>query len=138
MEMSYQQIKEDIYNYSIHKSICEELLEKNKINTKMAQTYSDMPKGKGNTYDGVCSEVFRRMVIEDRIKKLNNKMVYIDNAMYILDDFEKEVINYSKKGYKMTQIAVQLDCTRKKVENARNRAIDKILEYICRDERLSV
>ena len=51
---------------------------------------------------------------------------------------EREVIEYSKQGYKMTQIAVQLDCTRKKVENARNRAIDKILDYLCVDERLSV
>lgn len=137
MEMSYQQVKEDIYNYSIHKSICEELMEKNKINTKMAQTYSDMPKGKGTTYDGVSSEVFRRLVIEDRIKKLQNKMVYIDNAMYILDDFEKEVINYSKQGYKMTQIAVKMNCTRRKVESARDKAIDKIRVHLCGDERLS-
>lgn len=104
----------------------------------MAQTYSDMPRGKGNTYDSVCSEVFRRLVVEDRIKKLNNKMRYIDNAMHVLDEFEREVIEYSKQGYKMTQIAVQLDCTRKKVENARNRAIDKILDYLCKEESVSV
>lgn len=133
--MTFQQVKEDIYNYSIHETIRNELLEKAKVNTRMAQKYSDLPRSKGGTSDSVSSEVFRRLMLEMRIKKLDEKMVYIDQSMPLLNDFEREVINYSKNGYKMTQIAVKLNCSRQMVKYERNKAIIKILQYACKQEQ---
>lgn len=129
MNITFKQVKEDIYNYYINESTKQELLDKSKINTKMSQTYSDMPRGKGGTADSVSSEVFRLMILESRIKKLNDRMKYIDEAECVLLDFEKEVIDYIKNGYKMSRIAVLLNTSRRKVVYIRDRAIKKIWKY---------
>ena len=122
-------MKEDIYNYYINESTKQELLDKSKVNTKMSQTYSDMPRGNGGTADSVSREVFRLMVLEERIEKLNDRTKYIDEAECVLHDFEKEVIDYIKKGYKMSRIAVLLNTSRRRVVYIRDRAIKKIWNY---------
>ena len=126
MQLTFQQVKNDIYNYAIHESIKKELIEKSKVNTKMAQTYSDMPKGSNVKSDRVSDEVCRRMLLETRIKRLNAKMAYIDEAMCVLDETERKVIEYIKQEYKMTRIAIVLRCPRRKVAYIRDKAIEKI------------
>ena len=74
-------------------------------------------------------EVFRLMVLEARIEKLNDRTKYIDEAECVLHDFEKEVIDYIKKGYKMSRIAVLLNNSRRRVVYIRDRAIKKIWNY---------
>ncbi|HAU87455.1 MAG TPA: hypothetical protein DCW90_18815 [Lachnospiraceae bacterium] len=129
MNITFKQVKEDIYNYYINESTKQELLDKSKVNTKMSQTYSDMPRGKSDTADSVSSEVFRLLVLESRIKKLNDRTKYIDEAECVLLDFEKEVIDYIKNGYKMSRIAVLLNTSRRRVVYARDSAIKKIWHY---------
>lgn len=129
MKITFKQVKEDIYNYYINESTKQELLDKSKVNTKMSQTYSDMPRGNGGTADSVSREVFRLMVLEERIEKLNDRTKYIDEAECVLHDFEKEVIEYIKKGYKMSRIAVLLNTSRRRVVYIRDRAIKKIWNY---------
>lgn len=129
MKITFKQVKEDIYNYYINESTKQELLDKSKVNTKMSQTYSDMPRGNGGTADSVSREVFRLMVLEARIEKLNDRTKYIDEAECVLHDFEKEVIEYIKKGYKMSRIAVLLNTSRRRVVYIRDRAIKKIWNY---------
>ena len=129
MKITFKQVKEDIYNYYINESTKQELLDKSKVNTKMSQTYSDMPRGNGGTADSVSREVFRLMVLEARIEKLNDRTKYIDEAECVLHDFEKEVIDYIKKGYKMSRIAVLLNTSRRRVVYIRDRAIKKIWNY---------
>ena len=129
MKITFKQVKEDIYNYYINESTKQELLDKSKVNTKMSQTYSDMPRGNGGTADSVSREVFRLMVLEERIEKLNDRTKYIDEAECVLHDFEKEVIDYIKKGYKMSRIAVLLNTSRRRVVYIRDRAIKKIWNY---------
>ena len=129
MTLTFQQVKEDLYNYYIHESIKEELLEKSRINTRLSQTYSDMPKGDGGTTDSVSNEVFRRMMLEIRIKRLNARLEYIDESMCVLNELEKKVIDYIKKGFKMTRIAILLSCPRRKIVYTRDKAIEKIREY---------
>lgn len=129
MKITFKQVKDDIYNYYINESTKQELLNKSKVNTKMSQTYSDMPRGNGDTDDGVCREVFRLMRLESRIEKLNARTKYIDEAECVLHDFEKEVIDYIKKGYKMSRIAVLKNTSRRRVVYIRDRAIKKIWKY---------
>ena len=129
MVLTFQQVKEDIHNYYINELIKNELIKKSIINAKMSQTYSDMPKGKGKTSDSGCNEVFRRLVLESRIKVIDEKMKYIDNAMCILDELERQTIEYIKKGYKMSKIANIIKCPRRKIVYATDRAIEKILKH---------
>lgn len=130
MKITCKQVKEDLYNYYINESTIKDLLDKSRVNTKMCQTYSDMPKGSSNTFDSVSNEVFRRMMLEERIKKLSARMVYIDKAECVLHDFEKEVISYIKSGYNMSRIAVLLNVSRRRVVYIRDRAIEKIRKYV--------
>ena len=102
----------------------------------MAQTYSDMPKGNSAKSDRVSDEVCRRMLLEVRIQRLNEKMKYIDDAMQLLDESERQVIEYIKKDFKMTRIAVLMQCPRRKVVYTRDKAIEKILEYVNKNEDL--
>lgn len=135
-QMTFQQIKEDIYNYSIHESMRDELLEKRKVNARVTQRHSYTTRNTGYAADSVSGELFRRLGLEMRIKKINEKMEYIDQSMPLLNELEREVINYSKQGYKMSQIAIKLRCSRRRVEYERNKAIDKILKNLCGKEKL--
>lgn len=129
MKITFKQVKEDIYNYYINEATKQELLDRSKVRTKMSRTYSDMPSGKGGIVDSVSREVFRLMVLEERIEKLNDRTKYIDEAEFVLHDFEKEVIDYIKKGYKMSRIAVLLNTSRRRVVYIRDRAIKKMWKY---------
>lgn len=130
MKITTQQVKEDIYNYATNKATRDELLEKSKMNTKLSQTYSDMPRAKGVVTDSVSSEVFRRLVLEVRIKQLNDKLNYIDEALHILNDSQKEVIEYIINGYRMTHIASIQKRSRGQVTYDRDKAIHKITLYV--------
>lgn len=127
--MTFQQVKEDIINYTANESIRDELMEKARVNAKMSQTYSDLPRSKGGTSDSTSSEVFRRLVLKCRIKQINERMEYIDRAMPVLNEFEQQVIGYLKQGYKMTRIAVLLNCPRRTIVYARDTAIAKIVKH---------
>lgn len=129
-------MKEDIYNYCINESVKDELLEKSQVNAKLSQTYSDMPKGNGGTNDGVSNEVFRRLLLKDRIEKLEAKMLYIDRAEETLDEIERQVIQYLKRGYKMTRIAILLGCSRRNVVYIRDKAIEKIMIHANRHRKV--
>lgn len=127
--MIFQQVKEDLNNYFVNESIRNELSEEVKVNNRMSQTYSDLPRSKGGTSDSTSGEVFRRLVLECRIKKINERMEYIDKAMPVLNDFERQVVDYLKQGYKMSRIAVLLKCPRRKITYTRDAAISKIMQY---------
>lgn len=130
MKITCKQVREDIYNYYINAATMQELLEKSNINTKMSQTYSDMPKGNNNTSDCVSREVFRRMVLEERIRKLRARMAYIDEAECVLHDFERDIIDQIKMGYQMSRIAVARNTSRRRIVYIRDRAIEKMRKYV--------
>ena len=127
--MIFQQVKEDLNNYSVNEPIRNELSEEAKVTNRMSKTYSELPRSKGGTSDSTSGEVFRRLVLECRIKKINERMEYIDKAMPVLNDFERQVVDYLKQGYKMSRIAVLLKCPRRKITYTRDAAISKIMQY---------
>ena len=103
--------------------LCLLLLTSISVNAEVASWYN---------LDGrktASGEVFRRLVLECRIKKINERMEYIDKAMPVLNDFEKQVVDYLKQGYKMSRIAVLLKCPRRKITYTRDAAISKIMQY---------
>ncbi len=130
MKITTQQVQEDIYNYAINEATRDELLEKNKVNVRLNQTYSDMPRAKGGVVDSVSRDVLKKLLLELRIKQLNDKLNYIDEALHILNDSQKEVIEYIKCGYKMTHIASIQKRSRGQVTYDRDKAIYKIALYV--------
>lgn len=127
--MTFQHVKNDLDNYSINLSMMQELFEELKVNTKMSQTISDMPRGKNSISDSVSSEVFRRLVLKERIKMINERIEYIDEAIKRMDGLEKQIMEYVKNGYSITRIAVLVNRSRPTVTNIRNKGIRKIVEY---------
>lgn len=127
--MKIKQVKKDLYNYAINKSLLDDLLEKHKVIPKITSGYSQNPRIVGKVSDKVCDEVCRRMDLEKRIKMIKAKVDYIDESFESLENSQKIIMKLIADGHKMSQIARKLNCSRSIIVSERNKAIEKIALY---------
>ena len=78
----------------------------------------------------VESNSLRKIELEERINKLSNELYQIDEACKYINKEETKIIDYVKKGTKLSEIARTIKVERKRVETIRNRAVKKIAEKV--------
>lgn len=127
--MKIKQVKKDLYNYAINKSLLEDLLENYKVIPKITSAYSHTPRIVWKVSDKVGNEVCRRMDLEKRIKMIKARVDYIDESFELLENSQKIILKLIADGYKMSQIALKLNCSRSIIVSERDKAIEKIALY---------
>ena len=128
-------MKEKIENYSINAKELERLRQ------KYERLYSDTGKltasygfnyGGGSSFSSkVENVIINKMYVQERMEILEKEVETVDTSQKnALNDFEKEVIDYVKNGFKMSYIARIKKIDRKDIKKARDKAIKKMVLYI--------
>lgn len=126
--MNLQTVKNDVRDYYANVNYRNTLLESHKkIGAKLTQCLTpDKIKSSNMGPTGVEKIVLDKMNLEERIKKINEHILYIDEAKKTLNVLEKEVITYIQNGYSIVRISDILFLNRYKVMKIRDSAIEKI------------
>lgn len=102
------------------------------IEGKVITTYGINPTG-GSGFSAsskVENIVIKRMSLDEKIAIQERELEVIDLSFEVLNDTEKEIINYIKSGHKMTVIAKKTNLKRSQVRHRRDTAIRKMTKYI--------
>lgn len=129
--MNLQTVKNDLRDYYANVNYRNTLLESHKkIGTKLTQCLTpDKIKSSNMGTTEVERIVFEKMNLEERIKKINEHILYIDEAKKTLNIVEKEIITYIQEGHSIMRISYLVFLNRYKVMKIRDEAIKKILIY---------
>ena len=107
------------------------LLENGDFEGSITAKYSSTGGSRTNAFSSkVESGALRKLKIEERIKELSTEIHYIDEACKYINKDEKNVIDRIIEQKKLTDIAREFNCTRKRIEKLRNSAVTKITDKI--------
>ena len=135
--MEVKIMRELVENYQSNKEKLDRLNEKlvalMEYNLKITAAYSlAAARSEGTVNSKVENYAIRIKETEEKIFKVGNQISVVDIACRVLNNAELEVIELIKKGYRnrVTKMAKILHKDKSYISNTRNRAIQKMSEYI--------
>lgn len=127
--MNYSKMRELVENYFIY------IRERNNILTNYADpTHAVHKAPKGEAHVSINKSVterqaLRKVVTDDKLRKVNAKIDMVDLNVECLNDIEKKIISYIKYGDKLTSISRTTGIERRKVARIRDKAINKMVNH---------
>jgi|SRR5690625_1631401 len=102
----------------------------NNIGGNITANIDDMPKGQGQTSDPVAMEVIRRDKASQWVRKLEEKVLFIQERIPIItDEREKAVLQCMLDGMSMVAIGKHMGLSRRHVYNIKESIIAQFAHY---------